>query len=956
MARRKVIALLTNNAGTRDDYQGSLRSGVEQACIGRDLDLWVYAGRTDYRPSGGAQLQVFRLVAPSRVDGIVVAAGCLAATSSLDEVLGFLGSTCPVPICSVGHPCSLGPSVFVDNRAGAEQLIDHLVLVHGHSRFAYIAGPRGHQESEERVRATRAALTRHGLELDPDAVGYGDFLPPSGGSTARELLERLPGIQAIVAANDNMAFGALKALESAGLRCPEDVAIAGFDDAAIGRTSLPSLTTVRQPVERLGSLAVGLIEGAWRGDPGSSSVTVPTEIVIRESCGCHRGHGEALRHAGAEVRTRASCSEVVRLLVPLVDDPERRQEVAERLCAAVDAERAGRPGTLSEALEDFMARLPRSDAPIHELHRVLTSLRGHPGESEPNLSDAFDDARIRIAQEAFRREGNRRCQNDAALEELRITGERLATALTLPALGGALETSLPRFGITNAIVSLYERNTLERLVPLVHLTDGVPRPCSTEAFPAELLFPEDAPRPLGRISMTVLPLTSQAEHIGVALIELPAPLDVFTLLREEIGSAVKSAYVHQEILNQERRNAQAQEEQRVTAAQLRSLNTIASGVAHDLNNSLGPLLALPDTIRRSLQESSSVVPTDVIEDLETIQAAGQRAAHTIHDLVSLGQATNLPRTVIDLNRLLERECGAFIGVCGQGNITVRVTTHPRPLPIRASKPHLVRAVLNLVLNARDAIEQRGVIVVRSVERRLEERVKSVETIEPGRYAVIEVQDTGSGIPDELMPRILEPFFTAKSSSAARGTGLGLSIVHRIVKDCGGYLRVESQVGRGTTFGLYFPIHGDEPCSVSGRPPPPLRGSERILVVDDDTVQLRTARRVLSQLGYAVATAESGQGALDLLSASRPDAGFDLIVVDMIMPHDMNGIATIEAIRNGNPAQKALIVSGFAPEQMESLARERGVQWLAKPYTLSQLASAVRAALDGRELEPSGAPS
>jgi two-component system cell cycle sensor histidine kinase/response regulator CckA len=171
-------------------------------------------------------------------------------------------------------------------------------------------------------------------------------------------------------------------------------------------------------------------------------------------------------------------------------------------------------------------------------------------------------------------------------------------------------------------------------------------------------------------------------------------------------------------------------------------------------------------------------------------------------------------------------------------------------------------------------------------------------------------------------------------------------VQRIVKDCSGYLHVQSRVGQGTTFGLYFPVHEGERCQLSGKPPPVLRGSERVLVVDDDVVQLRTARRVLAQLGYSVTTVDSGESALELCGGNNVVARFDLVIVDMVMRGDLNGVATVERLRQTTPDQKALIVSGFAPEQMESLAHDRGLRWLAKPYTTAQLASAVRAALDG----------
>jgi CheY-like chemotaxis protein len=223
--------------------------------------------------------------------------------------------------------------------------------------------------------------------------------------------------------------------------------------------------------------------------------------------------------------------------------------------------------------------------------------------------------------------------------------------------------------------------------------------------------------------------------------------------------------------------------------------------------------------------------------------------------------------------------------------------------------------------------------------------RGVETIDPGHYAVIEVEDTGAGIAPENLNRILEPFFSSKKSSDRRGgRGLGLAIVHRIAKDSLGFVGIKSEIGRGTTFSLYLPLERDQPARISSRPAPPLRGTERILVIDDEPVQLRTARRVLENLGYSVVTAPSGEIGLGLLHDGDAPSEFDLVIVDMMMP-GMDGLATLERIRAIRPVQKALIVTGYTP-----LEADRGGSdpWLRKPYTQHSLSRAVRRALDGEK--------
>jgi CheY-like chemotaxis protein len=341
-----------------------------------------------------------------------------------------------------------------------------------------------------------------------------------------------------------------------------------------------------------------------------------------------------------------------------------------------------------------------------------------------------------------------------------------------------------------------------------------------------------------------------------------------------------------------------------------------------------------------------IVPREILEDLDTIRAAGLRAAHTIQDLFLLGRADHVAKRRLDICRLLRSEIDTFRRLCDRKSIRLEVQTPSEPLVIRASGPHLVRVVSNLVLNAVDSIRSAGAIEVRAFEQTLEADHDGMERVEAGRYAVIEIEDTGSGIPSEHLPRILEPFFTTKRSGDRAGTGLGLAIVQRIVKDAGGFIDVRSDVARGTTFTLFFPLEAENVVPVSSPQPLPVGGSERIRIVDAEAVQLRTAQRILSHLGYSVDTARSGESAIELCAAAGEDNAFDLLIVDMVMPGGLDGLATIAQIRARRPSQKVLIASGYAPEHLNEAARQRGLPWLAKPYTPASLAAAVRGTLNG----------
>jgi DNA-binding LacI/PurR family transcriptional regulator/signal transduction histidine kinase/ActR/RegA family two-component response regulator len=947
MGARRLVALLTSNGSLGDDYQGALRRGVERACATHDVDLWVYAGRNNWT-RWDEQHRLFGCLHPSRVHGIVIAAGVIESYTPLAGVIATIRAACSVPTCAVAQVVHGMPSFLIDNASAAAQAALHLFKEHGRRRFVYIAGPAGHEESDARLRGVRSALAGHGLTLDERSVAHSDFGHVGGRRALAELLARQPELDAVLAANDHMALGAIEGLLAAGRRVPDEIAVAGFDDAASARFGVIPLTTVRQPVMRLGVSAVGAIVEAWAGREAAPITTLDTELVVRESCGCPAAGLALGRQSVALSSPPGSEAALVRSLGPVLDDQAERTLWAKTLLAAVGDERAGQLGAVHAAFAQLGEEPSVLQASLHEAQRVITMLRAHAvADGGAAIEEGFHAARVMVASLTYRRAGEQHLCNERILEELRESCERLATCLKLDDLRMALIHELPRLGIQNGFVALVSAEHGSRLKPFMCLKDGLSVALPGDEYEAHLVTVEGAFGPDRRRSLTIFPLTFESELLGIAAFELPLGTEAYALLREQIGSSIKVAELHQARMNKEREHVEAQQAQRATADRLRSLGVIAGGVAHDLNNALGPLLALPDTIQRELSRARIDVPREVLDDLAAIHQSGLRAAHTIRDLFVLGQENQEPKRRLDLCRLLRSEADTFRRLCDRPTIDLVVETPSEPLVVHASAPHLVRVLSNLVLNAVDAIPEAGTITVRARARSLARAVDGIERVEPGDYAVIEVEDTGLGIPPDHLPRILEPFFTARLRKGGAGTGLGLAIVHRLVKDTRGYLDVKSTVGVGTSFSLYFPRQR-EAVTASSRPNAVVAGgSERILVIDDEPIQLRTAKRILTHLGYAVETAQSGEEGIDMCSAASQSPSFDLLIVDMVMPGGLNGLATVAQIRRRLPRQKALIASGYAPDPMSAAAQQRGLPWLAKPYTLNGLATAVRKTLDTR---------
>jgi CheY-like chemotaxis protein len=351
--------------------------------------------------------------------------------------------------------------------------------------------------------------------------------------------------------------------------------------------------------------------------------------------------------------------------------------------------------------------------------------------------------------------------------------------------------------------------------------------------------------------------------------------------------------------------------------------------------------------------------------MRSIKGASLRAAQTIKDLLTLGRERRVGTEPLDLNALVSDSLTLeTLGFLPQDLTQVEVchSLCGESLIVRAAEAHLVRAITNLVRNALEAIDGPGKVDVTTRAVELSTPMLGYEVIAPGSYAVVSVSDTGRGIAPAGLVRVFEPFFSSKRIRQTSGSGLGLAVVHGVVKEHDGYLDVESQPGQGTTFSLYFPrIHVTLEATHKTSSLP--RGRAKVLVIDDEPTQLRTASRVLGQLGYEIDTLRSGIAACEQFAAraaeprtngsggSADGSPYDLIIVDMALNEELDGLAVIEHIRTHFPDQRALIASGNAPPDRAAAAIMQGLGWLAKPYTSGALARAVEAALAG-DLQPS----
>ncbi|MGN6270816.1 MAG: response regulator [Sphingomonas sp.] len=375
------------------------------------------------------------------------------------------------------------------------------------------------------------------------------------------------------------------------------------------------------------------------------------------------------------------------------------------------------------------------------------------------------------------------------------------------------------------------------------------------------------------------------------------------------------------------------------ATKMRAVGQLAGGVAHDFNNVLTAIIGHCDLMlmRHSPGDSD-------YDDIQQIKANSNRAASLTRQLLAFSrqqtlrpQILQLPDVISEVSNLLKRLLGETVTL---------IVKHGRNLgPIRADPGQLEQVVVNLAVNAKDAIGLTGgklTIETLSVTAADVRRMNS-ELLPIADYTALRLTDTGTGIPPDILPKIFEPFFTTKD--VGKGTGLGLSTVYGIVKQSGGYIFADSRPGRGATFTIYFPVHAEGAPTQAARPamrdkPGDLWGSGTILLVEDEDMVRAVAERALTRQGYTVLTAENGEAALELIAVSdKPD----LLISDVVMP-TMDGPTMVARVRQRYPDLPILFMSGYAEEQLRRSIDIDHVAFLPKPFSVQQLAEAARDAL------------
>ncbi|NMB88454.1 MAG: substrate-binding domain-containing protein, partial [Chloroflexi bacterium] len=789
----------------------ALWPGLLDAARQQDVNLICFPGGRLKSPDAyeNQRNAIYDLAGELCLDGLVTWSSSLGGVLGPAEIKQFHQRYLHLPMVSMAQFMEGMPTVSVDSYHGMRALLAHLIEHHGYRRIAFIRGPEGHYYAQERYRAYQDTLQAYQLPFLPELVTRP--LRWESGATAVQILldERglRPGtdFQAVAAVSDLLALWALKTLQARGYTIPDDVAVTGFNNSIEERLAAPPLTTVDLPFYHQGARSVEVLLSLLAGENVPALITLPSNLVVRQSCGCpsaavaRAGYapfpdgGEA-EEAPSPTHWKEACLAEMAAVIDMQDDKARRQ-IEPILDALLRAIQRSQPDHFLAALNEGLdaSMVEKRDANLWQ--DALSVLRKHAlqaGAVERNAEteSLLACARVVVSEGVQRAQSYWQWQEERQTEYLRETNRLLLTTFDIQKLTDVLAERLPGLGIPSAFLALYEEpgdpSEYARLV--LAYTEQGRSALGPEGrrFQARQLVPLDLLPHHRRYSMVVEPLYFQEKSIGYILFEIgPQNGDVYELLRGNLSSAIQGAALFQEI-----RHA------RYVAEKADHIKTrLLANVSHELRTPLNIILGYTRGALQSLGSCDLEARPGLAEDLQHIQDHAEHQLRVINDLLDLSRAEidelDLAIELIDPRPLLAEAFHSMAGQPAHVGLAWKLDLPERLPLIRADAVRLRQILLNLLSNARKFTASGQISLGAEVEP-------------PDVH--FWVSDTGLGIPVDQQERIFEPFVTVEHDHhISGGIGLGLSITRHLVALHGGQLTLESEPGRGSTFHIRLPL-------------------------------------------------------------------------------------------------------------------------------------------------------
>lgn len=838
---RPTIALFIHETfGTH--YPFSILTGVFDAARQYGVNLLCVCGDEFFtqRPHYQKANLIYQWADQQNVDGIILVS-TIFNYSDAEFQRQYCERLKPMPVRVMGLIAGDAPNTIIDNTSGFRDVIRHLIVQHGYRRLAFVNGPLHNKDAEERYRVYREVLAEHDIPFDPELVTPGEFTYISGQEAARLLFdERKVPMDAIIAGNDDMAFGILDSLRTRRIKVPDQMAVTGFDDSDGASTAIPPLTTVSQPIYQQAFDCVELLLAQIRGENVPDTLVFLTHPVYRRSCGCPPMAVKKTMVVG-DVYAEKSASSLedlfakkqqgilfaLRQVTAGLLDPIAEQSDAFMLAFMADLlpENSKLPGDrFLLALEDVLWGTTILDDRSLDWHSMISAmrqqmlpiLRQYPA-ALLKAETLWQTGQVLISERLHQKPTINPVRQEMENNSFRWITQDLITTFEQNALMDVLSSALPRLGISECYVGLYD-DIADNQGP-AHLTlnyqngkrleleeGGKPFP-SPQALVGSL-FVSHAPKLL-----VMETLHFRDEGYGFVIFGLGDSIEQVNLnvgLRESISGGLKGARLAREVQqhSQELENAyqtlRENQQQLMLVEKMASLGRLTAGIAHEMNTPLAAVRTVMTRLDELVKEyEASIGDEGVTEEdhreiakelraaVQLAEKAAERAAGFVRGVKSQTrglsaqehQAINAVAAIDDTLLLLNH-------VLIQGKCSIDFCKSGSDIRIFGASGRLEQIVTNLVNNAVEASYPNGGPITICLSQKSD-------------FVELQISDSGAGILPENLSKIFDPMFSTKPFGSS--TGLGLTIVHDIVVgEFGGSIDVSSVPGKGTTFTIRFP--------------------------------------------------------------------------------------------------------------------------------------------------------
>ncbi|MBN2534331.1 MAG: substrate-binding domain-containing protein [Spirochaetales bacterium] len=856
--KRKTIGFFID--WIENPYQCDLFSGIKDRALEKDVNLLTFVGGAIESPRKHEHLRnsIYQLAHKDNIDGLVILSGSVSRFVQRERFSSFIHSYDPLPKVSIGQEIDRIHSILIDNKSGLYKMIVHLIRDHGYRNIAFICGPEGNYDADIRLKIYSETLSEFAFPCNPDLIIPGDFTPQSGVQAVSTLLDK-PGrkVDAILASNDDMACGVIEELQRRHISIPKDIAVAGFDDQVSSKIMNPPLSTIYQPTYEIGSKALDMILDIIENKEVPLVAYLPTEPVIRESCGCF-----------SESLSLDSVCMTVKKPDTAGKEPEEFFSCPEKLAESIHSNIlhhiTGKSGFENEnidlQMEDITGLLYSLSASFkkNDYSPFLLTLKAHLYKTArfnrnkeiiwqvfisvlrsyllPFLSGAkqqlaeiiLHKARLLIDDYSEREYLHNAIKEAQANQIYRDIGEHIVSLESIEDVLEILGINFTRLGIRSCYLSLYEGKDDKDIVfsnskLLFAFNPGGRVEIGKQgiSFPTRKLFPEGIIPEDKPWSLLVESIFFGKNQLGIVLYEPESQMEFTTeiMRRLLLNSAFKGAAFIQQIQNQsqnlEAANSELQntlytlqttQKRLVETKKMAALGGLVAGIAHEINTPIGIGVTAASHLAKETNELVLKINTTGLtkSDLFSYVKMANEAASLI--------LSNLQRS----HELIKSFKGIAVDQSSEEKRSFKLKEYIQDI-LLSLRPRLKRVNHNIHIYCPDDIVLNSYpgafsqiitnLIINSLIHAFDDDRKGTISIEVKLFEnemVLTYSDNGKGIEKKNIKKIFEPFFT--TNRAQGGTGLGLHLIFNIItQTLGGTIECRSKPGEGTKFIIRMPV-------------------------------------------------------------------------------------------------------------------------------------------------------